>query len=224
MTMGQFPTTSWSMVLAAGADPSALSALCEAYWRPVHEYIVKQGTATDDALDLTQEFFSRLIEKNYSAQAERERGRFRCFLLAAVKHFLLDAAKKGRTQKRGGGRALLSLDFETDQSSYRLEPRDDLTPDKIFTRRWAFTVMNRALLRLRSENHFAQLEPFLTGEGSGIPYSRLAADLGVSEGVVKTRVHRMRKKFGGLLRAEIALTVESADQIEEELRYLLAAI
>lgn len=222
--MGQFPTTSWSMVFAAGTDGSALSALCEAYWRPVHEYIVRQGTAADDALDLTQEFFSRLIEKKYSAQAERERGRFRCFLLAAVKHFLLDEAKKARTQKRGGGHALLALDVETEEGSYRLEPRDDLTPDKIFERRWAFTVMDRALRKLSGEKHCAELRPFLTGEGSGIPYSRLAAELGVSEGVIKTRVHRMRKKFGELLRAEIAMTVESVDEIEEELRYLLAAI
>ena len=221
--MVRFPTTSWSMVIAAGGNPSALAALCRAYWRPVHDYILSEGHGADNAPDLTQEFFSRLIEKKYSAQADRERGRFRSFLLASVKHFLLDDARNARTKRRGEGRALLPLEFETDRHD-RLEPRDDLTPDRVFERRWAFTVMDRALLRLRTEKHFAQLKPFLIGDSPGMPYSRLATELGVSEGVVKTKVHRLRKKYGELLRAEIAQTVESADEVEEELRYLLAVI
>jgi RNA polymerase sigma-70 factor (ECF subfamily) len=212
------------MVFAAGGNPSALAALCQAYWRPVNQYILSQVRVPDDALDLTQEFFARLIEKKYSAQADRERGRFRSFLLASVKHFLLEEARNARTQKRGGGRALLPLECETAGSNYRPELRDDLTPDKIFERHWAFTVMERALLALRREKHFEQLKPFLTGDGPAMPYSKLAAELGVTEGVVKIKVHRLRKKYGELLRAEIAQTVESDSHVEEELRYLLSVL
>jgi len=210
------------MVFAAGGDPPALAALCQAYWRPVHEYILNEVRVADDALDLTQEFFSRLIEKKYSAQADRERGRFRSFLLASVKHFLLEEARNARTQKRGG--ELLPLECERAERHYRPEPRDDLTPDKIFERHWAFAVMDRALLALRREKHFEQLKPFLTGDGPATPYSQLAAELGVTEGVVKTKIHRLRKKYGELLRTEIAQTVESEGQIEEELRYLFSVL
>ena len=212
------------MVFAAGGNPSALDALCQAYWRPVHAYILNEVRIAEDARDLTQEFFSRLIEKKYAAQADRERGRFRSFLLASVKHFLLEQARNARTQKRGGGREILSLECEISASNYRLEPRDDLTPDKIFERHWAFAVMDRALLALRREKHFEQLKPFLTGDGPAMPYSQLAAELGVTEGVVKTKIHRLRKKYGELLRAEIAQTVESDNQVEEELRYLLSVL
>jgi RNA polymerase sigma-70 factor (ECF subfamily) len=212
------------MVFAAGGNPSALAALCQAYWRPVHEYILNEVRVTDDALDLTQEFFARLIEKKYPAQADRERGRFRSFLLASVKHFLLEQARNARTKKRGGGREPLPLKGETADGHYRPEPRDNLTPDKIFERHWAFTVMDRALLALRREKHFDQLKPFLTGDGPAMPYAQLAAELGVTEGVVKTKVHRLRKKYGELLRAEIAQTVESDSQVEEELRYLLSVL
>jgi RNA polymerase sigma-70 factor (ECF subfamily) len=212
------------MVFAAGGNSSALAALCQAYWRPVHEYILNEVRVADDALDLTQEFFSRLIEKRYSAQADRKRGRFRSFLLASVKHFLLEDARNRRTKKRGGGRELLPLECETAERHYRPEPRDDLTPDKIFERHWAFAVMDRALLALRREKHFEQLKPFLTGGSPAMPYSQLAAELGVTEGVVKTKIHRLRKKYGDLLRAEIAQTVESDTQIEEELRYLLSVL
>jgi RNA polymerase sigma factor (sigma-70 family) len=212
------------MVFAADSDSTALAALCQAYWRPVHEYILHERNSTDDALDLTQEFFSRLIEKKYSVQADRERGRFRGFLLGSVKHFLLTQARDARTQKRGGGRNLLPLEFETVEGSYKIEARDDLTPERLFERRWAFTVMDRALLGLRRETYFEQLKPFLTGMGPSMPYSRLAAELGITEGLVKTKIHRLRKKYGELLRAEIARTVESEEEIDEELRYLLTAI
>ena len=141
-----------------------------------------------------------------------------------MKHFLLEEARNARTQKRGGGRALLPLECETAGSNYRPELRDDLTPDKIFERHWAFTVMERALLALRREKHFEQLKPFLTGDGPAMPYSKLAAELGVTEGVVKIKVHRLRKKYGELLRAEIAQTVESDSHVEEELRYLLSVL
>jgi RNA polymerase sigma-70 factor (ECF subfamily) len=227
--MVRFPTTSWSIVIAAGGNPSteardALAALCQAYWRPLHEYVLYQGYGTEDAQDLTQEFFTRLIEKNYSAQADRRRGRFRSFLLGAARHFLASEARYSRAQKRGGGEPPLSLEFETPEGDLRVEPRNDLTPDKIFERRWALTVIDRALEGLRDVKHFERLNFCLTGGGAGVSYSVLAAELGLTEGALKQQVRRLRRRFGELVRAEIALTVESEDQIDEELRYLLAVI
>jgi RNA polymerase sigma factor (sigma-70 family) len=213
------------MVVAAQSDPSALASLCQSYWQPVFDYVLSQRRTFDDALDLTQEFFARLIAKKYSAQAYRERGRFRSFLLASVKHFLLSEDRDARAQKRGGGCEILALDVRTAEGTYQLDPGDDMTPDKIFERRWAFTVMDRALQGLQGQKYFAELKPFLTGGASpGVTYSKLAAEWGVSEGVVKIRVHRMRRRYGELLRNEIAQTVETVDQVDEELRYLLGVL
>ena len=227
--MVHFPTTSWSMVIAAGGNPSteardALAGLCQAYWRPLHEYVRYHGYAAEDAQDLTQEFFTRLIEKNYSAQADSRRGRFRSFLLGSLKHFLASEARNARAQKRGGGEALLSLEVETAEGSYRREPPDERTPDKIFERRWALTAIDRALEGLRNVKYFEQLKPCLTDGETGVTYAVLAAELGLTEGAVKQKVRRLKQRFGELVRAEIALTVESDDQIDEELRYLLTVI
>jgi RNA polymerase sigma-70 factor (ECF subfamily) len=210
------------MVIAAGGEPSgesqtALSQLCQAYWRPLHGYVLSQGYAADDALDLTQEFFANLIEKNYSAQADRERGRFRSFLLGAVKHFLAAETRRARTQKRGGGEVPLSLDFEPAATGHS-------NPAQIFERRWALTVIDRAMAGLRSAQHFEQLKGYLIGGDSGVTYSHLAAQLGMTEGALKAKIHRMRRRFGELLRREIAQTVESEEQVEDELRYLLGII
>jgi RNA polymerase sigma-70 factor (ECF subfamily) len=202
-----------------------LAALCQAYWRPLFEYVLCQGYSREDAQDRTQEFFARLIEKNYSEQADPQRGRFRSFLLVAVKHFLASEARNARAQKRGGGHFPLSLDVETAEGNIRLlEPRDGRTPDKIFERAWALTVIERAMEGLRDVKHFEQLKFCLTGGDSGVTYSVLAAELELTEGAVKQKVRRLRQWFGERVRAEIALTVESEDQIDEELRYLLAAV
>lgn len=217
-----FPSTSWSIVVAAGSNSTveardALSQLCQDYWAPLHAYVRSQGYSADDALDLTQEFFARLIEKNYSAQANRERGRFRSFLLGAVRHFLAAQARRARTQKRGGGATVLTLDFED-------RGKDTRTPAQIFERRWALTVIERAMAGLRSARHFDQLEGCLTGGDAGLAYAELAVVLGMSEGALKVKIHRMRRYFGELLRREIAHTVESDDQIDQELYYLLKVI
>ncbi len=220
--MAHFPSTSWSMVLAAAAEPSveagvALSELCQAYWRPVHGYILSQGYAADDALDLTQEFFARLIEKNYSAQADRERGRFRTFLLASVKHFLAAQARRACAQKRGSGTAPMPLDFEPASAASE-------TPAQVFERRWALSVIERAMARLRNSPNFESLKTYLIADDTNPAYSQLAVQLGITESALKTKIHRMRRRFGELLRSEIAQTVESEGQIEDELRYLFDVI
>jgi RNA polymerase sigma-70 factor (ECF subfamily) len=217
--MAKFPSTSWSMVLAAGADASveaqaALSELCQAYWRPLHGYILSRGYAADDALDLTQEFFARLIEKNYSAHADRERGRFRTFLLASVRHFLAAQARRTRAQKRGGGaEGPLPLDFEPASAA-------SATPAQVFERHWALNVIDRAMAGLRNSAHFESLKTYLIADDANPAYRQLAAQLGITESALKTKIHRMRRRFGELLRWEIAQTVESEEQIDEELRYL----
>jgi RNA polymerase sigma factor (sigma-70 family) len=210
------------MVAAAGCSSTveardALSQLCQSYWRPLHCYVLSQGYNADDALDLTQEFFARLIEKNYSAQADQERGRFRSFLLAAVKHFLAAESRRARTQKRGNGIATVPLDFALIRTGSR-------TPAQIFERRWALTVIERAMEDLRNVQHFDQLKGCLMGREAGIPYADLARTLGLTEGALKVKIYRMRRRFGEALRAEIAQTVESKDQIEGELRYLLEVV
>jgi RNA polymerase sigma-70 factor (ECF subfamily) len=220
--MAEFPSTSWSLVLAAGADPSvdaraALSELCQAYWHPVHGYILSRGYGADDALDLTQEFFARLIEKNYSAQADRERGRFRSFLLASIKHFLAAQARRARAKKRGGEGVPVPLDFDPASAA-------SATPAQVFERRWALNVIDRAMAGLRNSPHFASLKTYLIADDANPAYSELAAQLGMTESALKTKIHRMRRRFGELLRSEIAETVESEEQIEEELRYLFDVV
>jgi RNA polymerase sigma factor (sigma-70 family) len=227
--MSRFPTTSWSMVVGARGHPAAeardaLTALCQAYWQPIYEYVRHRGYAAEDAQDLTQEFFARLIQKNLAGQADRERGRFRSFLLGALKHFLAAESRRARAQKRGGGATGFALDMATAENRYCMEMPHDSRPDKSFERRWALTVLDCALASLRAMKHFEQLKPFLTGEDPGIAYARLAADLGMSEGAVKVAIHRLRRRFAQSLREEIARTVASPEQIEEEIRYLLAAI
>jgi len=210
------------MVISAGGETSAehrdsLARLCQAYWRPVHGYVASQGYPPEDAQDLTQEFFARLIEKNYSAQADRERGRFRSFLLAAVKHFLGMETRRKQAQKRGGGVTRVTLDFEPEASA-------SLTPAQIYERRWAMTVIERAMAGLKHMKHFEHLKGCLTAADGKVSYAVIGEQLGMTESAVKVSVHRMRRRFGDLLRAEIAQTVESENQVEDELRYLLSVI
>jgi len=209
---------------ATGGTRDALAELCQAYWYPIHKYVCNQGYPAEDAKDLTQEFFARLIEKDYVQQADQERGRFRSFLLGAVRHFLGSQRRRDRAQKRGGGQEALPLEAEAADGSYRFEPRTDETPDKIFERHWALTVLERALAGLREVKHFEHLKQFLVEGEPGGAYSRVAAELGMSEGALKVAVHRLRRRFGTSLRVEIGRTVETPDQIEEELRYLLTVI
>jgi RNA polymerase sigma-70 factor (ECF subfamily) len=204
--------------------------LCRVYWYPVYAYTRHRGWSHAEAQDLTQEFFTRLLEKDVLASVDEGRGRFRSFLLAACKNFLSNERDRARAQKRGGGRHLLSLDFSTAEGRYRSEPAFAETPARLFERRWALTLLDQVLDRLRQENEaagkgrlFASLKVFLTGDG-GPSYAEVAAELGSSEGAIKVAIHRLRGRYRDLLREEIAQTVESAEQIEDEIQALFRAV
>lgn len=232
----QFALTHWSVVLRAGQSESthalaALEQLCTTYWPPIYSFIRRQGHNPSDAQDLTQEFFARLLQKNYLGAVDRSKGRFRSFLLASVKHFLANEWDKARAQKRGGGQVLLSIDTANAETSYAVEPVEHLTPDKLYERRWALTLLQRVMSRLRAEfsqndktELFEQLKGTLTGEGRGLGYAALAERLGSTEGAIKVAVHRLRQRYRELLRAEIAQTVAGPEEVEEELRALFAAL
>jgi len=232
---GLFATTHWSVVLAAkqGDAPdarTALEKLCRTYWYPLYAYVRREGYNAPDAQDLTQEFFARLLEKDYLAQVEREKGKFRSFLLAALRHFLSDQRDRARAAKRGGGAEVLSLDAQEAEERYRLEPVDRMDAEKIFERRWAMTLLEQALTRLRDESIiagkaelFERLRDFVAGE-SDVSCSEAAVQLGQTESAVKSAVYRLRQRYRELVREEIAHTVADPAEIDEEIRYLIAVI
>jgi len=233
---GLFATTQWSLVLAAGdsQDPDsreALAALCEIYWYPIYALVRHLGSDPDYAQDLTQGFFTDLLERRFFKVAKRERGRFRSFLKTALHHFLSHERDRARAQRRGGGKRPLSLDFEGAESRYRLEAAGNQAPDKVFERRWARALLARTIERLREEtrasvdgDRLSQLLPFLTGETPHPTYAQVATELGSSESAVKSAVHRMRRRFGKLLRDEVARTVGVPKEVDEELRHLFAVL
>jgi RNA polymerase sigma-70 factor (ECF subfamily) len=231
-----FATTHWSVVLAAGRTESAeahdaLEQLCCAYWYPLYAFVRRQGHGPHDAQDLTQEFFARLLAKNYLSTARPERGRFRWFLLAALRHFLANEWDKSQAAKRGGGQRLVPLDELLAEQNYSAEPADRLTAEKLYERAWALTVLQQVRTRLRAEfvaagrgARFDLLEKFLPGEDSEMTYAQAGQMLGLAEGTVKADVHRLKNRYRELLRAEIAQTVESPAGIDEELRSLITAL
>jgi RNA polymerase sigma factor (sigma-70 family) len=231
-----FRTTHWSVVIAAGdsASPAAqeaLSKLCKTYWYPVYAYVRRRGYSPHDAQDLTQEFFSKLLRSHYFALADRKKGKFRSFLISSLKNFLSHEWDKAHTQKRGGGIRFISIDEEDLENRYKNEPADNLTADVLYDRHWALTVLEQVLQKLRKEyeedgklNLFKEIEPALTGESKLPGYSEIGKKLGMTEGAVKVAVFRMRKRFGELLREEIANTVSTPEEVEEELRCLLEAL
>ena len=233
---GGFATTRWSVVLAAGRrsgehSAEALATLCEAYWYPVYAFIRRQGHDADHARDLTQEFFTRVLEKHYFSDADPARGRFRAFLLTSIRHFLSNERDREQALKRGGRTPPLSLDVETAEGTYQLEGRDELTPEKLFDARWATLLLDRALGRLREEyvaadkrTLFDQLKGFLTGDSDDVPYADTATALDMSEGAVKVAVHRLRRRFRDALVREIAETVSDPADIDAEIRHLLQAV
>ena len=233
---GSFADTHWSVVLAAGRRGSApgdaaLAKLCQTYWYPLYTYVRRLGHNAEDAQDLTQEFFLRLIEKNYLQSVDRAKGKFRSFLLIALKRFLANEWDRASRQKRGGGQEILSLDEENTETRYLAEPADAMTPEKAFERRWALALLDQVLKRLETEftaagkaKAFEELKIFLTGESSESPYSEIAACLQMSEGTLKVTVHRLRQRYRELLRMEIANTVASEQEVDEELRHLFAAL
>ena len=235
-TPGDFATTHWSVVLAAGRDDSpqateALEKLCHAYWYPLYAYIRRQSYDFHDAEDLTQAYFERLLEKKYLGQIDCEKGKFRSFLLASLKHFLSDQRDHQRAAKRGGGKVLLSLDAETAEDRYRIEPAGEMTAERIFDRRWALTVLDVARDKLREEyaaagkaELFENIRIFEAGDKGLPPYAEVAVRLGITESAVKSAAHRLRQRFRELVRAEVAQTVAHPMDVDEEIRHLLSVI
>ncbi len=233
---GWFVTTHWSVVQAAGdtALPratEALEKLCRTYWYPLYAYIRRKGYTADDAQDLTQEFFARLLARNYLSVADRNKGKFRSFLLGSLEHFLAREWTKAHAQKRGGGRSTVSLDELNAENRYLLEPSHELTAKKMFDQRWAMTVLDQAMAELRAEyisnnkaDLLSKLETFLSGEKGETSYAQIAAELNMGEGAIKMSVLRLRRRYGELIRAEIAQTVSTADEVEEELQFLFSVL
>jgi RNA polymerase sigma-70 factor (ECF subfamily) len=230
----RFPTTQWSLVVAA-SDPhrkearSALVSLCENYWYPLYAYLRRRGYPADQAQDLTQEFFVRLLEGRYLDRADPEKGRFRSFILTSLKFFVADEGDRERARKRGGG-VLVPLEFSSGEDRYQREPAHDETPERIFERRWALSMLDRVVERLRNEfvqhgrpEHFERLKMFLLGQ-SDAPYAALAREMNTSEGALKVAIHRLRKRYRELFRHEIADTVADPAEVESELRYLAAVL
>jgi RNA polymerase sigma factor (sigma-70 family) len=233
---GQFQTTHWSVVLTAGAGTSpdssaALETLCRTYWSPIYAYVRRSGIAHHAAQDLTQEFFTRLLELHVLERVCPERGRFRSFLLVSLKHFLANQRARAQAQKRGGGRQMVSLDEFLVEDYRACGPSEDLSPDRVFDRRWALAVFDRVLALLRGEyrasgreHQFECLKPFLLGGQPDRTQAELAGELNLTPGSVKQAVHRMRKRYRQLLRDEVAQTVARPEEIDAELGELIAAL
>lgn len=229
-----FATTHWSVVLRAGDSQApesaeALEKLCRAYWYPLYAYTRRQGFAPADAQNLTQDFFSRLLEKKQLRTADPERGRFRSFLLTALKRLIISEWRHEHRQKRGGDVLVFSLDEQDAEDRYHHEPADAATPETLFERRWAETVLARVLARLEEEYRrhalgFANLQPYLVEDKGAAPFAQTAAQLGVTESALKAMVYRLRCRYGEIFREEIAHTVSEPEEIEDEIRHLLAVL
>jgi RNA polymerase sigma factor (sigma-70 family) len=231
----RFPTTQWSQVLAARGGTSsaarpALEALCQSYWQPLYAFVRRQGCDADEARDVVQAYFTELLEKKFLKDVDPESGRFRSFLLVSLKHFLSHDRERARALKRGGRTQTISLDTS---STPALDVRavDELTPEQVFERQWALTVLERALGRLRlaardsgTESQFEALKPYLTGDAGRTPYATVGERLGMSEGAVKAGVLRLRRRFGKALREEIAETVSDPGDVDDEIRRMLLVI
>ncbi len=231
----QFATTRWSVVLGASTGTEqanvALEELCRLYWFPVYAYIRRRGNSTEDAADLTQGFFHRLIDRRSLVGIRREGGRFRSFLLAAVENFLANDYHRRHAKKRGGGQEVFSLDLNDPEGRYALDAPDSDTPETVFQKRWAFALLQEATDRLSREcsragkgDLFEALHGHLLEHGASEPYAVLAGRLGMSEGALKVAVHRLRSRFGLLLREIVADTVFEPAEIDTELRHLIAVV
>jgi len=236
MPGSEFQKTSWSLILAASSRSTshsrqALATLCQTYWNPVYAFIRRNGHDPDRAEDLTQDFFARLIEKKFWEAADQKRGRFRSFLMVSVKHFLTNEWDRTRAIKRGGGQPTVSIDKLEAERWYLPASRHAETPERLFERRWALSLLERVMQSLKSEYEasgksmlFETLVVFLNRDGDPIRYEELAASSGMSVGALRTSVYRLRQKYHDLLRAEIAETVETPDLVDEEIRFLLATL
>lgn len=235
-TQARFEDTHWSVVLHAreGDSPrasAALESLCRAYWYPLYAYVRRCGESPDDAQDLTQAFFARFLERDSLRAVTPERGRFRWFLLASLKNFLANEWERARAQKRGGGTMPLSLDALEPEERYALEPVDNMSADRAYDRFWAMSLLEQARAKLREEfrsagraERFEKLEQFLPGREGADSYADLAATFGVPEGTIKSDVSRLRRRYGELLRSEVAHTLGTHTDLDDELRHLLEAL
>jgi len=231
-----FPSTRWSRVVAAAdlAAPdarSALAELCSAYWYPIYAFVRRKGNDAEKSLDLTQSYFARLLEKGVLAAADRRKGRFRSFLRADCEHFLIDQHRREKALERGGGVSLIPIDAQNAEGRYLYEPADAMTPDRLFDRAWAVTLLGRVLDLLGAEyaesgraEVFAQLKVVLTEGKGAIPAATLAERLGTTEGAVHGAVHRLKKRYRAILQEQIAATLDDPAQIDEEIRDLFEAI
>ena len=233
---GRFPDTQWSLVAVAGDSHhprvrDAVEDLCRLYWYPVYAFIRRGGADTDTAQDRTQGFFSHLLEKRTWRSADPDRGRFRSFLLGALKRYVLDERDRAIALKRGGGLEILPLDLSGFEQRYRVESRTEDSPERTFARRWALETLERSLAQLWQElerssdlERSRRLAACLTGNGDTTPYRQLAVELGMTEPAVRVAIHRMRKRFGTILRREVARTVSDPSSVDDELRYLFSCL
>ncbi len=232
----RFATTSWTLIVDAGGPRTeqserALATLVERYWHPLYAYLRRRGHDAPNAQDLTQAFFARFLEKTTVEDASQERGRFRTFLLTCLDHFVRNEWDKANAQKRGGGQLPVSIDLEAAEGRFAVEPAHERTPEREFERRWALTVLDRALARVEAgfdgedrAEEFALMRPFLTGELPRGASTAAAEKLGKSPGAFKVAVHRLRRRYGEAVRAEIADTVSSAEEVDDEVQHLLRAL
>jgi RNA polymerase sigma-70 factor (ECF subfamily) len=230
-----FATTHWTVVLSAGRSETtrgkeALGALCETYWYPLYVFVRRQGYSPHDAQDLTQGFFEKLLGSESLANVSPEKGKFRTFLLVAMKRFLANEWHRANSQKRGGGSFRVPLQGHTAETRYIAEPIEELTAERLYERRWALTLLERVLERLEREfsesgqgKQFDKLKPYLMADKGSIRYAESGADLGISEGAVKVVVHRLRRRFRELFREEVAHTIAETGDLDEEIRHLLSA-
>lgn len=236
MPSSDFLTTHWSIVLRASREDDsgardALAFLCQRYWYPLYVFVRKKGIDAERAEDVTQGFFARLIEKQILEQAAPTRGRFRAFLLTSLQNFLANELDHAAAQKRGGGRQLLSIDVEAGESRFRFEPAHELTPERIFDRAWAVQLLELVVDRLRKEfsekgkaAEFEALQSFLAGKSGEGSYEQVAAATGMSAASVRQAAHRLRRRYAELLRAEVAETVASDDEVDDEIRGLFESL
>lgn len=232
---GSFATTHWSVVAqareASPENESALQFLCQTYWYPLYVYVRRQGRTPEDAQDLVQGFFAHVLEKRCFQAADHEKGKFRSFLIGALKRYMATEWDRANRLKRGGGKQIISLDDAQTEDRYLAEPPDNNTPEKAFERQWARTLLDQVLARLESEFALAgktplyeRLRVFINGDSKELSYSETGEKLGMSEGAVKVAVYRLRITYRELLREEIARTIENPKDVEDEIRHLFSAL
>ena len=231
-----FATTHWTVVMAAGASDTtraraALDELCQLYWYPLYAYVRRRGSSPEDAEDLTQEFFRTLLEKEYLKAADRDKGRFRTFLLVALKRFLANDWDRASAQKRGGGLEHVSLDTSSAETQYQVEVANEASAERIYDRRWAFALLGKTMARLRAEfvssgkqDEFEQIKECLTADRGSLDYGALSRRTGLSEGALRVGIHRLRKRFREIFREEVSQTVATPAEIHAEMQHLMAAL